>query len=93
MKDETMPLNERIEAAIKRITTGHAAMRVPAEATDPDLVLSDCAARIADLEAMLREAGAALAIWKDSFPDQWDDDDEAILTKLSAAGLLPKETT
>lgn len=32
----------RIDAAIRRITAGDASMRVPAENTDPDLVLADC---------------------------------------------------
>jgi hypothetical protein len=35
-------LLDRIDAAIDRIKTGRAAMRVPAESTDPDLVLADC---------------------------------------------------
>ena len=41
-----MTLKERIEAAIARITSGAGAMRIPAEPTDPDLVLRDCAAEI-----------------------------------------------
>lgn len=32
----------RIDAAIRRITVGEAFMRIPAEPTDPDLVLADC---------------------------------------------------
>jgi DNA-binding response OmpR family regulator len=35
-------LIQRIDAAIRRITSGNAAMRVPAEDTGPDLVLADC---------------------------------------------------
>jgi len=42
MRDADMPLVERIDAAIERITHGQAAMRVPVEATDPDVVLADC---------------------------------------------------
>lgn len=45
----------RIPAALKRITDGHGLMRVPAEDTDPDLVLADC--KIA-LERMLASQGA-----------------------------------
>lgn len=47
---------ERIDAAIERITSGHAPMRVPAEETDPDLVLSDCREQISELRtALFRE--------------------------------------
>ena len=35
-------LAERIDEAIRRITSGDAPMRIPAEQTDPDLVLRDC---------------------------------------------------
>lgn len=41
MTINTQKLRERIDAAIKRITSGSAPMRVPAENTDPDLVLAD----------------------------------------------------
>src|SRR5690606_14260543 len=34
-------LLQRIDAAIERVTTGRAAMRIPADPTDPDLVLAD----------------------------------------------------
>jgi len=34
-------LLQRIDAAIERVTTGRAAMRSPADPTDPDLVLAD----------------------------------------------------
>jgi hypothetical protein len=39
-------LAERIESAIQRIKDGHACMRVPADATDPDLVLAEVLAWI-----------------------------------------------
>jgi hypothetical protein len=42
MRDSDMPLAQRIDAAIRRITNGGGLMRVPVEATDPDIVLSDC---------------------------------------------------
>lgn len=41
MTISTQKLRERIDAAIKRITSGSAPMRVPADQTDPDLVLAD----------------------------------------------------
>lgn len=37
-----MDIEERIKVAIRRILSGHGAMRIPAEETDPDLVLADC---------------------------------------------------
>lgn len=46
-----MTLDEKITAAIRRITSGSGLMRIPAEETDPDLVLGACRARIAELEA------------------------------------------
>jgi len=61
MRDADMPLLGRIEAAIRRVTHGDAAMRIPAEATDPDLVLRDCKNRIAELEAALDAFGVAIA--------------------------------
>lgn len=39
-------IEERIKAAILRITSGQCSMRVPAEETDPDLVLADCLTEI-----------------------------------------------
>ena len=45
MKD----LNERIDAAILRISNGEGCMRIPAEPTDPDLVLADCKSALAHL--------------------------------------------
>lgn len=51
-----LSLADRIAVAIRRITSGHGAMRIPAEDTDPDLVLSECQARIEELELQLRTA-------------------------------------
>ena len=45
-----MELQERIEAALRRIKDGHAPMRVPVDQTDVDIVLADCAARVRELE-------------------------------------------
>ena len=46
------PLGDRIAKAIERVTSGSGLMRVPAEATDPDLVLVACRERIAELERL-----------------------------------------
>lgn len=46
-------IEQRITAAIERITSGNAPMRVPADETDPDLVLADCLAEIRRLRAAL----------------------------------------
>lgn len=54
MRDSQMPLVERIDAAINRITHGDCNMRIPVEATDPDIVLADCKSEIALLKAALR---------------------------------------
>ena len=56
MKDADMPLSDRIEAAIKRVTTGYGQMRVPVEATDPDVVLFDCLAELDAARARERHA-------------------------------------
>lgn len=50
-----MTLTERIDQAIDRIIAGHSPQRIPADLTDPDIVLTDCKARIAELEAELRK--------------------------------------
>lgn len=51
-----MTLTERIDQAIDRIIAGHSPQRIPADLTDPDIVLTDCKARIAELEAELADA-------------------------------------
>lgn len=56
MRDADMPLTGRIDAAIERITHGQAAMRVPVEATDPDVVLADCQREIERLTNALWKA-------------------------------------
>lgn len=60
MRDADMPLVERIGAAIERIAHGQAAMRVPVEATDPDVVLADCQREIERLRAALKTCVWAL---------------------------------
>lgn len=49
MRDADMPLLDRIDAAITRIRRGDGQMRVPVEATDPDMVLEDAKAEIESL--------------------------------------------
>lgn len=45
-----MTLQERITEAQRRIMSGLAPMRIPADPCDPDVVLADCSARLAALE-------------------------------------------
>ena len=42
MRDSELPLSGRIVLALRRIADGNGLMRVPVEATDPDIVLGDC---------------------------------------------------
>lgn len=44
-----MEIEDRIKAAILRITSGQGSMRILAEETDPDLVLADCLTEITRL--------------------------------------------
>ena len=48
-----MPLLDRIEAALARVRNRHGLMRIPAEATDIDIVILDCREEIARLRAEL----------------------------------------
>lgn len=54
-------LNERIESALDRIKNGNGQMRIPADPTDPDLVLVACQERIAALESELAQARQQLS--------------------------------
>lgn len=54
-------LEDRISSAISRITSGYACMRIPAEETDPDLVLADCKVEITHLLGMLEQLRVQLA--------------------------------
>lgn len=49
-------LDSRIEQALERIKNGNGNMRVPAEQSDPDLVLFDCREEIAALRRQLAES-------------------------------------
>ena len=53
MKDNDTTLTDRINLAQIRITSGQAPMRIPVEATDPDVVLEACKERIVELESSL----------------------------------------
>ena len=53
MKDADMPLLDRIEAALDRITNRQGLMRIPREATDIDVVVLDCGDEIKRLRAEL----------------------------------------
>lgn len=67
MNEIAQKLRERIDAAIKRIKSGSAPMRIPADQTDPDLVLADAKialdAQAAEI-ARLREALTAIEQWE-----------------------------
>ena len=51
LRDGHLPLVERIDIALRRVTNGEGQMSVPVEATDPDIVLHNCRDRITELEA------------------------------------------
>jgi hypothetical protein len=53
---EPRTLTDRIDAAIKRITSGAGAMRIPADPTDPDLVLAECKAALSEAQRERDEA-------------------------------------
>lgn len=79
LKDGDMPLLERIDVALRRITGNEGQMRIPPEATDVDMVLCSCRDRIAKLEADVHNAG------------QRNDEMAANLpTWIHATVLLPK---
>lgn len=66
MRDGDMPLLDRIESAMRRVTSGQGQMRVPVEATDPDVVLADCKREIERLRGALAD-GPTPGPWE-SFP-------------------------
>lgn len=54
MRGSHLSLEERAKAAVERIKQGAGAMRIPAEATDPDIVITAQRSRIQTLEAALK---------------------------------------
>lgn len=63
MRDAGMPLPERINAAIDRIAHGNGHMRVPVEATDPDIVLGDCRVELESQAAQIAALTAERDLW------------------------------
>lgn len=61
MKDADMPLLDRVEAALARVGSRQGLMRIPVEATDLDIVVSDCGSEIKRLRAELAKRTAELA--------------------------------
>jgi hypothetical protein len=64
MRDGDMPLLDRIDVALRRVTSGEGQMRVPVEATDPDVVLHDCKREIERLRKELAEVGKDAARYR-----------------------------
>lgn len=56
-RERAEKLLPRIESAIKRIADGHADMRIPADLTDPDIVLGECLSLLSEIAAALPERG------------------------------------
>jgi hypothetical protein len=55
-EDASIELDKRIDAAVERVVSGHATMRIPVHRTDVDVVLRDCQARIRCLATELAAA-------------------------------------
>ena len=62
IRDGDMPLLDRVDAALRRVTNGEGQMRVPVEATDPDVVLFDCKHEIERLSALVARATGSAAL-------------------------------
>jgi len=58
MKDYDMPLLDRVEAALARVKNRQCLMRIPVEATDMDVVVSDCGEEIKRLRVELAQRTA-----------------------------------
>jgi hypothetical protein len=54
----------RIDLAIERVTSGQGQMRIPADPTDPDLVLLAAKDEINSLRAKVKELEAEVSKWK-----------------------------
>lgn len=62
-KRDVGPLDDRIAAAIDRIVSGHGCMRIPADPTDPDVVLVDCHEEIKRLRSLSAARAASTGAW------------------------------
>ncbi len=56
LNNDKLTLDERVKQALVRIKVGHAMMRIPPDATDPDLVIVALCDRVAELEAAITQA-------------------------------------
>lgn len=89
-------LRARIHEAIRRVTTGTAPMRIPAERTDPDRVLSECLDLLATLDALAAERDAVVALLRSAvgIASSYRDDDQVgclcIETCYCKSGRLDK---
>lgn len=81
MRDAELHLLDRIERAIQRIRFGGGQMRVPAEATDPDVVLLDCMGEIVELRAALQSAVDEVVGMGVSFSDERVSYEEVQITR------------
>jgi hypothetical protein len=84
MRDADMPIIDRIKAAIERITNGYGQMRVPVEATDPDIVLQDCRITIERLEAALAAQAEAHKAELQRMQDEFDKASLAMQDEINA---------
>lgn len=87
-KAEREELPARIQAAIATVCSGMAAMSIPANPRDVDLVLADCAKALADLDAAEAERDEAVALIdaakSDVRPESFLEHAQAILAKCIA---------
>lgn len=68
-EDASIELDKRIDAAVERVVSGHATMRIPVHRTDVDVVLRDCQAMIRCLATEL----AAAKKERDAVQQEWDE--------------------
>lgn len=85
MRDGDMPLLDRIDVALRRVTNGEGQMRVPVEATDPDVVLFDCRREIERLREF--ERSAALTLPGVYYMDPPDGGDVSLLKQLQRMSI------
>lgn len=63
MKPDVKALRLRIDKAVQRISGGYAPMRIPADPSDADLVLTDCRALCDRVEALEAALSVALGLY------------------------------